>query len=142
MNPIKLVALFVVSLGLMACGSSDTNAPTTTPNVAPTASAGTDQTVISEVSVTLSGTGSDSDGSIANYVWSQEGGTGLTLNSANTDTATFTAPGVTTATSYTLKLTVTDNDGASNSDELVITVNPIARAAGLTLPTQVEVIPD
>ena len=142
MNPIKLVALFVVSLGLMACGSSDTNAPTTTPNVAPTASAGTDQTVISEVSVTLSGTGSDSDGSIANYVWSQEGGTGLALSNANTATATFTAPVVTTATSYTLKLTVTDNDGASNSDELVITVNPIARAAGLTLPTQVEVIPD
>ena len=30
MNPIKLVALFVVSLGLMACGSSDTNAPNST----------------------------------------------------------------------------------------------------------------
>ena len=28
MNPIKLVAVFVFSLGLMACGSSDTNAPT------------------------------------------------------------------------------------------------------------------
>jgi len=30
MNPIKLVAVFVFSLGLMACGSSDTNAPTVT----------------------------------------------------------------------------------------------------------------
>jgi len=30
MNPIKLVAIFIFSLGLMACGSSDTNAPTVT----------------------------------------------------------------------------------------------------------------
>jgi hypothetical protein len=30
MNPIKLVAVFVFSLGLMACGSSDTSAPTVT----------------------------------------------------------------------------------------------------------------
>ena len=30
MNPIKLVAVFIVSLVLMACGSSDTNAPTVT----------------------------------------------------------------------------------------------------------------
>jgi len=96
-----------------------------------TAAAGADQTVISNTVVTLTGSSGDSDVTVASYLWSQEGGDSLTLSNAATATATFTAPVVTTATSYTLKLTVTGNNFTSASDELVVTVNP-APIASLT----------
>lgn len=87
-------------------------------NVGPTASAGNDQTVGVGTQVTLNGGGStDSDGTIASYVWSQLGGTGVTLSGSGA-TRTFTP---TIAGTYTFQLTVTDDDGAAASDTVVVT---------------------
>ena len=99
--------------------------PGTGGNDAPTADAGTDQTVTAGDSVTLWGiNSSDSDGTISSYAWTQTGGTTVTLNGAETGTASFTAPDVAQDTVLTFKLTVTDDDGATDDDSVRITVEP------------------
>ncbi|MBI2621547.1 MAG: S8 family serine peptidase [Candidatus Levybacteria bacterium] len=88
-------------------------------NDSPVADAGADQTVIDNdgngtEAVTLDGSGSyDPDGSIVSYDW-YEGG--IWLGSGATLTVDFALG------THTVTLTVTDNDGASASDDVVITV--------------------
>ncbi|GJQ30136.1 MAG: hypothetical protein HBSAPP03_20200 [Phycisphaerae bacterium] len=98
-------------------------------NQPPVANAGPDQVVqdadgnLTEP-VVLNGSGSsDPDGSITNYHWA-EGETTL-FNSALSSPVVNLAAGV-----HTITLTVTDNSGATDSDEVVITVNrrPVANA--------------
>ena len=86
----------------------------------PTAQAGADRTVEPGATVTLNGSGTDSDGTIQGYAWSQVSGESVTLQNANTARATFTAPAV--AGDLVFRLTVTDNDGATGIDEVTITV--------------------
>ena len=94
-------------------------------NASPTATAGNDQSADEQTTVTLSGGGSDTDGTIASYVWSQLSGTSVTLTNANTATTSFTAPLLTTQEQLSFRLTVTDNEGASATDDIIITVNPV-----------------
>ncbi len=88
-------------------------------NIPPTANAGSDQTVTDSddsgaETVTLDGTGSsDSDGSIASYTWA-EGGT--TLGTGATLDYSFSVG------THTVTLTVEDNDGATDSDNVTIIV--------------------
>jgi len=91
------------------------------PNDPPIANAGPDQTVVDSDDngshfVTLDGTGSsDNDGVISTWEWRD----GPTL------IATGTAPLVNFAVgSHTVELTVTDDDGATATDTVVITVDP------------------
>src|SRR5690606_30204979 len=90
------------------------------PNSAPIADAGPNQTLTDteedgEEEVTLDGSVStDSDGTIVTYSWSISG----------TEIATGINPVVTLPLgSNTILLTVTDNDGATDTDEVVILVN-------------------
>ena len=94
------------------------------PNQPPVANAGANQTVTDtdnsgSETVTLNGsTSSDSDGTITSYVWT-EGGSQI---------ATGATPNVTLSVGvHNLTLTVTDNDGATDTDGVTITVN-----AGIT----------
>jgi gliding motility-associated-like protein len=90
-------------------------------NAAPLANAGPDKTITLPVnSVILNGTGTDSDGSIASYSWIKVSGGAATLVNANT--ANLTASGL-VAGVYTFRLTVTDNQGATGSDDVTVTVN-------------------
>ena len=89
-------------------------------NVVPTADAGGNFTVESGDSVTITGNGSDSDGSIVGWNWSRVGGLAVSLRDANTRTVRFTAPSATGE--IRLRLTVTDDDGASGSDDVTVTV--------------------
>ena len=91
--------------------------------IAPTAQAGADRTVNPGETVTLSGSGTDSDGTIQSYAWSQISGTSVTLQNANTAQASFTAPD--TAGPLVFRLTVTDNLGATGSDDVTVTVNDV-----------------
>ena len=93
-------------------------------NVPPTATASPDKHVHSGDVVTLTGTGTDSDGTIAAYAWTQVSGPVVTLHGENTTALTFTAPTVTTTTTLRFRLTVTDDCGATDSDEAVVTVAP------------------
>lgn len=84
-------------------------------NQAPVARAGNDQIVSEGDMVTLDGSSSeDPDGSIMAYQWS-EGNTILAT------TAQF--QNVFTTGMHTIQLTVTDNEGASATDYVVVTVN-------------------
>ena len=112
---------------------TDTVAVTIEPNEAPTADAGGDQTVNEGSLVTLAGSGTDPDGTIASYAWVQVGGASIGLSGADTATATFDAPALALGQTLTVtfELTVTDNNGATDTDAATVTVNA---AAGINIP--------
>ena len=97
------------------------------PNPAPTANAGSDQTVETGASVILSGSGSsDPDDDLLTYSWEQTGGTSVTLSNTTVESPTFTAPS--SAATLTFRLTVTDPGELSDTDEVTITVHQPNRA--------------
>jgi len=98
-----------------SCNLSISNQP-------PTANAGTDQSVDEGTSVNLSGTGTDSDGTITSYAWLQDGGTTVTIKNNDTANASFDAPLVTASEDLLFRLTVTDEDGATASDTVTVAV--------------------
>ena len=99
-------------------------------NLSPTANAGTDKTIVLPIStVSLTGTGTDADGSISAYLWTKiSGPTGGTIATATAATTSITAlaQGV-----YKFELKVTDNAAAVGRDTVQVTVN----AAGNQAPT-------
>lgn len=115
---------------------ADTNTP-------PTANAGNNITItLPTNSTNISGVGTDSDGSIVSYNWAKVSGPSVTIINANN--ATVTLSGLLEGT-YTFRLRVTDDDGAQDTDDVIVTVNPasvnqspVANAGNnitLTLPT-------
>ncbi|MCF2947103.1 endo-1,4-beta-xylanase [Paraglaciecola aquimarina] len=121
----------VTSMILLACGGGGSTPPTTTiptpaANKAPTANAGADQTANELTVVTLVGSGTDSDGTIAIYSWVQTStGTSITLTDSTLANATFTAPDIAADETITFELTVTDNDNATHKDTVDITITHI-----------------
>lgn len=116
--------------------------PTTTTNALPVANAGSDKTIsLPTVSVTLSGSGTDADGSIAKYTWTKTSGpTSYSFSSTSIASPTVSAL---VAGTYTFRLTVTDSKGATDYDDVNVVVNasnvaPKANAGldkTITLPT-------
>jgi hypothetical protein len=95
------------------------------PNEPPVADAGANQTIQLPVNlVTVDGTGSsDPDGTISSYLWEKVAGPSeFDITSPNTAITTITGliEGV-----YLFRLTVTDDDGAEDFDDVQITVNPL-----------------
>ncbi len=81
----------------------------------PVANAGQDQTVIVNEVVIFDGSGStDSDGTIESYAWNFGD---IHTGSGETTSHTYTVAGT-----YTVTLTVTDNEGLTGSDTTVITL--------------------
>jgi hypothetical protein len=93
-------------------------------NVAPVANAGNDQTItLPTSSVSLSGTASsDADGTITTYGWSQASGPS-TATIVNASSVSTTVSNLVQGT-YVFRLAVTDNNGASSTDDVSVTVNP------------------
>ncbi len=95
------------------------------PNVAPVARAGSDQSItLPTNSITIDGSGStDSDGTISSYVWTKiSGPASSTIVNANSAT---TAVNNLAQGTYSFRLVVTDNSGASDDDTVLVTVNPV-----------------
>jgi len=118
----KSIGGCLIVLLLFGCGGSGGDSEEAE-NRTPSVSAGADQTVYiidsEPQTITLSGTSSDSDGTIVSHLWESSDGN-ASLSGADTSTATFIADA--TAQTYTFTYTVTDDDGASASDEVSITV--------------------
>jgi N-acetylneuraminic acid mutarotase len=91
------------------------------PNQPPVANAGADQTVtVPVVSVTLNGSGSDTDGTVTSYAWSQVSGATVTFSSKTVAKPVLTGF---SAGTYIFSLVVNDNLGASSAaDQVTITV--------------------
>ena len=100
-------------------------------NQAPVAAAGEDQSVDGLTEVTLSGSGTDSDGTIASYAWTQTAGATVVLSNADQTAASFEAPSTTSTLTLEFTLTVTDSDGGTALDVVAVTVIP---------ETQVDII--
>lgn len=103
-------------------------------NQSPVAAAGADQAIVLPTSsVTVNGSGSsDPDGTITNYLWTK-------LTGPATYTITSPASVSTTITGlvlgiYTFRLQVTDNDGASDTDTLQVSVTSV--------PSTIRFFPD
>ncbi|HTE08602.1 MAG TPA: T9SS type A sorting domain-containing protein [Flavitalea sp.] len=108
-------------------------------NIAPVAKAGGDvQIKLDETNtVNLSASGSsDADGTIKSILWSKIGGPAATILNPGTTTTSVSnlVQGV-----YTFQVTITDNDNAVSSDQVVVTVlaapapvniAPVAKAGG------------
>ncbi|MBX2945146.1 MAG: tandem-95 repeat protein [Cyclobacteriaceae bacterium] len=112
-------------------------------NQPPQAFAGPDQVLTLPVnSITLFGSGSDADGIVVSYLWTKQSGPAATLS--NTTTATLSVADMVEGV-YVFRLTVTDDKDATNSDDVIVTVNaasvnqpPVANAGPnliITLPT-------
>ena len=96
------------------------------PNQSPTISSITGDTTINEgASGTLTGTASDSDGTISTYAWSVDDTSVITITSGNAATLQYTASQVSSDTQVTFTLTVTDDDGATASATYDVTVNNV-----------------
>lgn len=94
-----------------------------TENQSPTAAAGTDQSITLPTSqVTVNGSSSsDPDGTIDTYLWTKISGP-ATFTITNPNSSSTTITGLVAGT-YVFRLTVTDDDGAQDTDEITITVN-------------------
>ncbi|MEE8408869.1 MAG: PKD domain-containing protein [Myxococcota bacterium] len=106
-------------------------------NVRPTVAVGVDRQVIAGDTVSFCvndtnnstcGTASDPDGSITGYSWSVATGPIVVITNWNTASAQLTAPDVTEPTDIVVQLEVTDNEGKSATDTLLISIEPVATA--------------
>jgi dienelactone hydrolase len=103
---------------------------TVTNNISPVANAGVDRVVLPPTnSTTLSGSGTDSDGTVASYLWKFVSGPS-TPALTNSSSAVASASNLTVAGSYIFSLTVTDDKGAASTDNVSVRVNaaPISNA--------------
>lgn len=94
------------------------------PNQAPTAVAGSVQTVFENTRVTLDGSAStDVDGHLTDYRWDQIGGTDVAIDGYAAARAAFTAPPVgSVGETLTFRLTVSDDAGSSSSATVTVDV--------------------
>jgi dienelactone hydrolase len=112
-------------------------------NIIPVSNAGADVSVtLPLASVSITGSGSDTDGTIISYAWHKVSGPTVTLAGATTPVLNVS---VLTPSTFTFRLTVKDNKGATKSDDMILTVHastinvlPLVNAGSdktITLPT-------
>ena len=112
-------------------------------NQAPTADAGPSLSADTSATVVVEGSGYDPDGTIASWSWTQVSGSTASLSNADGQNVQFTAPD--SAGDIQLRLIVTDNDGATGSDDVIITVEEPAATdvtTGETVSSMLSVIND
>ena len=131
-----------------ATGSDEVRVTVTAANLNPVANAGNDQTIYLPLdTLKINGSGSDNDGTISSFQWVKV--SGPSINIVNSNSAIFKAINVVSGT-YRFRLTVTDNEGATDSDIVDIYIlpepvnNPPTVNAGndiyLTLPNNSTVV--
>ena len=109
---IRRFSLFIFAVVMASCNDGIV---TENPNNPPVAEAGDNLTVAANEAIAFDGSGSyDTDGDVVAFEWDFDDGT---MDETMSPTHTFTEAGT-----YTVILTVTDNDGATGKDQPVIVV--------------------
>ncbi|HUP14311.1 MAG TPA: PKD domain-containing protein, partial [Niastella sp.] len=90
--------------------------------LAPVANAGADQVITLPADLNLTGSGSDEDGTIEGYSWTRTAGPAL--YQINTPSNASTTVSNLAEGTYTFRLTVKDNDGKTQYDDVKVVVNP------------------
>lgn len=147
-SALKLLTGLLFTAALVACGGGGGggggSSSSTASNVAPVANAGADKTVDAGATVELVAGGTDSDGRITGYQWTQLTGTKVSLTAIDLDAAhfSFVAPstGAEDSTTLEFRLQVTDNDGATATDTVVFTINRVNKAPIVNAGTDQTVI--
>ncbi len=117
--------LISLLLGLTACGGGNSSADDdSSTDSAPTADAGSDQSVASGDTVELTVTVTDDKTTTVS--WSQTAGTTVDLSSTTDVTVSFTAPTVDGAQTLEFVVTVSDSVNPEVTDSITVTVNEIA----------------
>lgn len=93
-------------------------------NSSPNSVAGSSQTVNAGATVTLDGSASnDPDGDALTFAWTQTMGTAVSLSNANSATANFTAPSVSSDTLLRFQLEVSDTHGLVDTSTASVTIS-------------------
>ncbi len=120
--PGVLTFQLVVTDNVGLASTPDTVNVTVNSNAAPVANAGPNRFAEAGDQVSITGSGTD-DGQVVSYHWTQTAGPQLSLQGTNSQTLTYTAPSLNTfPQTSTFQLTVTDNEGATGSDSVNVTV--------------------
>ncbi|WNC73848.1 leucine-rich repeat domain-containing protein [Thalassotalea psychrophila] len=125
--------VIATSMTLAGCGGgggggSDVATPD---NMAPTVSIFGADRGTERSDITLQANAEDIDGTIASYAWTVSD-TAINLTGANSKDVTFTTPSVEQETTFTMTVTVTDDDGAQATRTLDITSEPIYNSLTIT----------
>ncbi len=98
------------------------------PNQAPNANAGPNKTITLPVNkISLSGSGSDADGTVTSYKWTKISGPSA-YNIVNASSPVTDVTGLVEGV-YQFELKITDNDGATDNDIMQVTVKPLPNQA-------------
>ncbi|GAA0343902.1 hypothetical protein GCM10009092_05600 [Bowmanella denitrificans] len=81
--------------------------------------------IYEETSLTVSALASDANGSVVSYVWEQLGGPSVSNLLAENSQLSFITPSVNEDSLLTFKVTVTDNQGKTASDEFTVLVKSV-----------------
>lgn len=130
MDYLRDILLLLTMILFSACGggggstTDSPNTPSVPSDTPPTVNAGADKTYEVGATVTLSGSGSDANGTVT-FLWEQNSGDLVTLSNSSIANPTFVAPMVTTPMQLTFTLTVTDDTSNSTSDTVVVTISVV-----------------
>lgn len=115
----SILVMVISALALSACGGGGKEFVAAGPA---DAAAGTDKSVNDTQTVVLDGRGSSNAES---FQWTQVSGDTVTLQNADTAQAQFTPPQNCTSSNLVFELEVTDSSGATDTDQITVTLNPV-----------------
>jgi hypothetical protein len=113
--------LFAITATANGLSASDEVELTVTADRPPRVAAGSDQAVPGRTPVTLTAVGSDADGDVVSFLWTQLSGVPVALSDADTAAVSFVAPDVKSDVTLVLSVTATAN-GLSATDEVELQV--------------------